>query len=309
MKRMLLSIAIFIVPALAGADSLSSSSQLNSTGQTSELTLRQLAEQGDARSQFRLAKIYFNRAFRETDDELALEVVELLERAVEQEHGESQTFLGYLHMAGLLVPKSRSRAIYLWKRAARQGVALAQFNLGVYHATKRTRADDRRAMQWYRKAYRSGLELAAQNIAYMQSQGRAGGVRERVVVNSSEEVGYDSGLEVNRTSIKKEPVEVDAKEKDIPLSGKSPPSEFQALVRANMPKQDGQVDTFLQVEVMPAAHEALSTLDVIKQNQVPAERFNGGVIIGGRANSPSAPPTRTYTTFIDGRRAGFASNQ
>jgi len=164
-----------------------------------ERLLRQMADAGDAQAQFRLAKVYFVRAVRDRDKDMMHEVVYLLEQSSEQEYGEALAFLGYLHMSGTIVAKNRSRAVYLWKRASRQGVALAQYNLGVYYASKRTRADDRVAMEFYDAAYRAGLVAAAQNIEYMQRQGRAGAMRERIVVARPGEQSYQGGVSLAST--------------------------------------------------------------------------------------------------------------
>jgi len=160
-----------------------------------ERDLAGLAKAGDANAQFRLAQMYFTRALAQRSQAYGDEMVSLLEEAVAQENGDAETLLGYLNMSGLFVVKNRSKAVYLWQRAARKGVAQAQFNLGVFYASKHTRADDRVAMEWYRRAYRGGMMIAAQNMDYMARQGRGLTLQGDAEVASADEQGYSPGFD------------------------------------------------------------------------------------------------------------------
>ena len=55
------------------------------------------------------------------------------------------------------VPEDDREAVKWYRKAADQGLALAQYNLGLaYAAGEGVPEDDREAVKWYRKAARSG---------------------------------------------------------------------------------------------------------------------------------------------------------
>ncbi|MGC4114483.1 MAG: tetratricopeptide repeat protein [Myxococcales bacterium] len=76
---------------------------------------------------------------------------------------------GLLDSAGKVIAHRNSRAAVQWfRRAAEQGIAGAQLNLGYCIDTGTgTRRDPQAARRWYMRAYRQGDAAAASNIATM----------------------------------------------------------------------------------------------------------------------------------------------
>ena len=72
-------------------------------------------------------------------------------------------------------------AVKWYRKAAEQGYAAAQFNLGNMYANgKGIPEDDKEAVKWYRKAAEQGDAAAQYNLGLMYSAGR--GVLEDVVM-------------------------------------------------------------------------------------------------------------------------------
>lgn len=67
---------------------------------------------------------------------------------------------------GAAVPEDHSEAVHWFRLAAEQGVATAQFNLGVSYSTGRgVPEDDREATRWFRLAAEQGLADAQSSLA------------------------------------------------------------------------------------------------------------------------------------------------
>ena len=82
--------------------------------------------------------------------------------------GKAQGFRGYL--MGIMV--SDARNIEELRRAAEQGNASAQFNLGLmYDNGEGVPEDDREAVKWYRKAAEQGNLFAQYNLGVMYAKG------------------------------------------------------------------------------------------------------------------------------------------
>ena len=79
---------------------------------------------------------------------------------------------------GTLVKKNDSQAVEWYHKAAEQGYANAQNNLGFMYANGRgVGKDDVQAVVWYRKAADNGLTLAQYNLGTVYATGR--GVNKR----------------------------------------------------------------------------------------------------------------------------------
>ncbi len=64
-----------------------------------------------------------------------------------------------------VLPKDEAEAVRWYRKAAEQGYAQAQFNLGVVYANGRGVAkDEAEAVRWYRKAAEQGLAMAQYNL-------------------------------------------------------------------------------------------------------------------------------------------------
>ena len=70
-----------------------------------------------------------------------------------------------MYEGGKGVAKDYEQAVYLYRKAADQGNAKAQYNLGLmYEGGKGVAKDDKQAVDWYRKAADQGNEDAKQAL-------------------------------------------------------------------------------------------------------------------------------------------------
>jgi TPR repeat protein len=75
---------------------------------------------------------------------------------------------------GTGIPKDEAKAVEWYEKAAAQGHAEAQNNLGVmYDKGKGVPQDQARAVEWYRKAAAQGNPTAQYNLAIMYADGIA----------------------------------------------------------------------------------------------------------------------------------------
>jgi len=78
-----------------------------------------------------------------------------------------------MYADGQGVPKDDQRAVVLVRKAAEQGEAFAQFNLGVmYDKGQGVLKDDQQAAAWYRKAAEQGFADAQNNLGLMYGNGQ-----------------------------------------------------------------------------------------------------------------------------------------
>ncbi len=91
----------------------------------------------------------------------------------EQGVADAQYNLGVMYGEGLGVPQDYAEAVGWWRKAAEQGNAKAQYNLGLmYRKGQGVPQDDARAVKWFRKAAEQGIAGAQRNVGVMYSQGR-----------------------------------------------------------------------------------------------------------------------------------------
>ena len=77
-----------------------------------------------------------------------------------------------MYADGQGVPKDDQRAVVLVRKAAEQGEAFAQFNLGVmYDKGQGVLKDDQQAAAWYRKAAEQGFAEAQHSLGSMYAMG------------------------------------------------------------------------------------------------------------------------------------------
>ncbi len=139
-----------------------------------------LAARGDARAQFRLARLYdLNSASNEKDLQRA---VEWYQKAAEQSLASAQNRLGELTAEGRGVSKDAASAFRLWQAAAAQGNVQGQYNLGLaYFRGEGTSEDSKLAEKWLRSAADGGYapaefvlgQLRNEGLLLSQDQGRA----------------------------------------------------------------------------------------------------------------------------------------
>lgn len=93
-------------------------------------------------------------------------------RAAEQGNAAAQFNLGLMYATGQGVPKDEQQAVHWYRKAAEQGDASAQLNLGVHHAKGQgVPKDELQAVYWYRKAAEQGKASAQLNLGLMYAKG------------------------------------------------------------------------------------------------------------------------------------------
>lgn len=143
------------------------------------------------------------KAFNKPDSRLP-DVVREIERDALNGVPEAQHDLAAVYTAGHGgVKQSYDRALYWFRQAADQGVANAQYNLGVlYHQGLGTEADVQEAVYWYSRAADGGHPEAQYNlgIAYIEGIGvpydpvRASEYFEKAADQGIMEAAYNLGL-------------------------------------------------------------------------------------------------------------------
>ena len=112
---------------------------------------RQMQEQGDVQT---------------PKTEISLNGLSDLRRRAEEGDAKAQYDLGKIYTVGLGVSQDYQQAIKWYERAADQGFAAAQFMMGfLYEQGKGVRRDYSRALEYYRAAAGQGHTTAANNLA------------------------------------------------------------------------------------------------------------------------------------------------
>ena len=93
-------------------------------------------------------------------------------RAAEQGHAEAQYNLGVMYQNGEGVQEDKREAVKWYRKSAEQGFARAQYNLGsMYYNGEGVEEDKREAMKWYRKSAEQGHAVAQYNLGVMYYSG------------------------------------------------------------------------------------------------------------------------------------------
>ena len=101
------------------------------------------------------------------------EAVEWFRKAAEQGHAGAQNNLGVCYENGRGVLKDYSEAVKWYRKAAEQGHAGAQYNLGVcYYFGQGVPKDYSEAVKWYRKAAEQGYAAAQDNLGFCYNFGQ-----------------------------------------------------------------------------------------------------------------------------------------
>jgi TPR repeat protein len=99
--------------------------------------------------------------------------VEWYQKAAAQGNALAQNDLGDMYANGRGVVKNEAKAVEWYEKAATQGNATAQFNLGVAYVHGRGVAkNEAKAVEWYEKAATQGLAYAQTNLGKMYANGR-----------------------------------------------------------------------------------------------------------------------------------------
>jgi TPR repeat protein len=131
---------------------------------------RALAEQGDAKAEYDLARYeYWGKGVPQ--DYIA--AAQWFRKAADRGDAKSQYWLGYMIYYGRGVGQSNEEALRWYHKSADQGYARAQSTLGSYYFYGHGVAkDDSQAVLWYRKAADQGYAEAEYGLGYMYFYGR-----------------------------------------------------------------------------------------------------------------------------------------
>ena len=95
------------------------------------------------------------------------------QKAAEQGKAIAQFNLGTMYLLGQGVPKDDQQAVFWFRKAAEQGDAVSQSLLGTAYVDGRgVPKDDQQAVVWYRKAAEQGQAEAQSNLGLMYANGR-----------------------------------------------------------------------------------------------------------------------------------------
>ncbi len=95
-------------------------------------------------------------------------------RAAEQGYADAQFNLGLMYANGEGVEQDMSRAVELFKKAAEQGHVDAQNNLGaMYFTGDGVTRDEKKAIEWFEKAAAQGNEDAQANLDAIRAAGKS----------------------------------------------------------------------------------------------------------------------------------------
>ncbi|MBL0942195.1 MAG: SEL1-like repeat protein, partial [Alphaproteobacteria bacterium] len=99
--------------------------------------------------------------------------LEWYQKAAEQGDAKAESNLGSMYAFGQGVEQSYERAVEWWKKAAEHGRAGAQFNLAtMYHKGRGVKQSIEKAVEWYRKAAEQGLTHAQNKLSLIYAEGQ-----------------------------------------------------------------------------------------------------------------------------------------
>ena len=132
------------------------------------------ADQGDVDAQLYLGELYYGQYYEgvRTEKDYA-EAAKWYRKAAEQGNAQAQYQLGYMYDYGKGVPKDKEEVVKWWRKAAEQGHAGAQGALGRwYHWGGDGVPEDKvEAAKWYRKAAEQGEGCAQEELGKMYYKG------------------------------------------------------------------------------------------------------------------------------------------
>lgn len=128
------------------------------------------AEQGDAKSEFDLAHMYYSG--RGVPQNYA-EAFRWCRKAAEQGDAKAEYDLAHLYLKAEGVPQDYDEALSWYRKSADQGDAMAEYGVGfMYHWGYGVLQDYAEADRWYRMAADQGNAMAQYELGYMYYQGK-----------------------------------------------------------------------------------------------------------------------------------------
>lgn len=131
--------------------------------------MRERAEQGDAKAQFKLGYMYF---YGKGVPQSYAESVRWCRKAAEQGDALAQSRMGALYFYGNGVPRDYNEAVQWYRKAAEQGEPQGELGLAsAYFYGKGVRQDYGEGVRWYRKSAEHGNVAAQFSLGSIYSQG------------------------------------------------------------------------------------------------------------------------------------------
>jgi len=115
----------------------------------------------------------FNEGMKAIDRGDYATALRIFRQFADQGIAKAQYNLGVMYDKGQGVPQDYKEAVKLYRKAADQGIAKAQYNLGVmYDKGHGVPQDYKEAVKWYRKAADQGIDVAQSNLGLMYENGQ-----------------------------------------------------------------------------------------------------------------------------------------
>jgi TPR repeat protein len=119
------------------------------------------------------AESQYNRGREYAEKQDYVEAVKWYRKAADQGHASAQSNLGWMYAKGQGVAQDHVEADTWYRKAAEQGYAYAQYSLGVRYANGQGVAqDDMEAVKWYRKAAAQGYAYAQYSLGVRYANGQ-----------------------------------------------------------------------------------------------------------------------------------------
>jgi TPR repeat protein len=168
-----ITVPVLCVAVIGGVTALWSvyKTKLNEQKQGEEArAFRVRAEQGDAKAEFDLSRMYYHgQGVTQSYDEAA----QWCRKAADQGDAKAEYDLAHLYLQGEGVPKDDAEALRWYRKSADQGYAMADYGVGfMYHEGRGVQQDYAEADRWDRKAADQGNAMAQNELGLMYYQGQ-----------------------------------------------------------------------------------------------------------------------------------------
>jgi TPR repeat protein len=111
------------------------------------------------------AEVYYDKGYQFEEDENYEEAVKWYKKAAEQGYADAQAELGIAHSEGKGVTEDKKEAAKWYEKAAKQGHKYAQFCLGsAYSEGEGVPENKKEAAKWYEKAAKQGYQFAQYSL-------------------------------------------------------------------------------------------------------------------------------------------------
>ncbi|MGI9443223.1 MAG: tetratricopeptide repeat protein [Rubripirellula sp.] len=153
------------LPTLRGGGKRPTAARAAEQGSSEFVALKQAAERGIARAQYKLGYVY---CYGQGVSQDYVEAVKWYRRAAGQGYAEAQCELGLVYTNGEGVPRDYVEALKWYRLAAEQGKASAQFALGhMYKYGHGVPRDSAEAYAWFSVAAIGGNGYAVKDLDLM----------------------------------------------------------------------------------------------------------------------------------------------